>query len=455
MPSNFPPGPYKYVQTTEDGKPAPWYVVPFDKSGACTAPLTRHHLIEAIKDKTYTDVFLFSHGWNNDWETASARYENFIEGFVKMRVDFGLSVSRSYRPLLAGIFWPSTALVMPWEWAPKFAGSPGRVDDDTQTWRKELEELAVLVDDGDRETFYALAQTEDLNQAQAEHLAKIISKTAIRFNQADNEIADPKDALSAEELLSNAKRIPGKPDRTVKPGTFGFAKETPGSPQAAFDLSDLDPRKLVRLATVLQMKDRAAQIGSKGVGPLIRDILTAHNDVRLHVIGHSYGAIVILSAVCYSPEKPLPAQVHSMLLLQAAVSQWCFAKNVAGKGFAGGYRPALERVRGPIFTTFTKRDSALTKLFHLAVRRDKDLGQPHIASGGLPPTPSTYAALGGFGPAGLSEKELQVFNIEPPAVRYSLGTPQPKVCALNGDRVITGHGDISIPATWWALFQQL
>jgi hypothetical protein len=144
-----------------------------------------------------------------------------------------------------------------------------------------------------------------------------------------------------------------------------------------------------------------------------------------------------------------------LLLLQPAVSRWCFAENVDGQGFSGGYRPALERVRAPIFTTFTKRDSPLTKFFHIAVRRDKDLGQVQIASGGLPQAPSTYAALGGFGPAGLSDDELQVLDINPPATRLALRDPLPKVCALNGDSVITGHGDISIPSTWWALFQQV
>jgi hypothetical protein len=144
-----------------------------------------------------------------------------------------------------------------------------------------------------------------------------------------------------------------------------------------------------------------------------------------------------------------------MLLLQPAVSRWCFAENVDGQGFAGGYRPALERVCAPILTTFTKRDAPLTKFFHFAVRRDKDLGQVQIASGGLPEAPSTYAALGGFGPAGLSENELQVLDINPPATRFALRDPLPKVCALNGDNVITGHGDISIPSTWWALFQQI
>jgi pimeloyl-ACP methyl ester carboxylesterase len=207
----------------------------------------------------------------------------------------------------------------------------------------------------------------------------------------------------------------------------------------------------------LQMKDRAARVGARGVHQLLRDILSTGPGPRLHLVGHSYGAIVILSALCYPPTESLPAPVDSMLLLQPAVSQWCFAANVADKGYPGGYRPALDRVRGKIITTFTKQDGPLTRLFHLAVRRARDLGQPNIAPGGtlLPAPPSLYAALGGFGPAGLADEEHQVSRIKPPGEKYDLDATTPKLLALNGDDVIKSHGDISNPETWWALFQQL
>ena len=431
------------------------WLIRFDKDGACTSPKTRDVLLNRIADKEQPIIF-FSHGWNNDWDTASERYENFIGGFLQMRAQYALKVSRPYKPLLVGVFWPSTALVMPWESAPKFAGAaPTAANGATEAWRREIEELALDLDDRDREEFYALAQSENLNQVQAQRLAEIIAKAAKKFDQADLDIASANDSPSSKELLARAKRIPGAPDKTAKLGEFGLATGTAAGPQAAFSLSDLDPRKLVRVATVLQMKDRGARVGAQGVGPLLRDILIAYANTRVHLIGHSYGAIVMLSAVCYPVDKPLPAQVASMLLLQPAVSRWCFAKDVDGQGFPGGYRRALDLVHAPILTTFTKRDTPLTKFFHLAVRRDKDLGQVQIAGGGLPEAPSTYAALGGFGPAGLSDDELQVLDINPPATRFALREPPPKVCALNGDSVITGHGDISIPSTWWALFQQV
>lgn len=454
MPTTFPPGPYKHVQMSENGESAPWYVIPFDKVGACTAPLTRKHVVEAVGATDHTDVFLFSHGWNNDWETASERYEDFIGGFVKMRAELDLALSGPYRPVLIGVFWPSTALVMPWERAPKFAGTRTGVDADSDAWRREVEELAAALDDSDREAFYGLTQTGELIGADARQLAGILAKAVKRFALADSEMSAADKAPSADELLERAARLPGAPDKAGKPGSFGFATGATGVPQAAFSLSALDPRQLVRMATVLQMKDRAARVGAHGVGPLLRDIMAARPTTRVHLIGHSYGAIVVLSAVCYPPDRPLPAPVDSMLLLQPAVSQWCFAADVAGEGFPGGYRGALERVRRPIFTTFSRHDAPLTKLFHLAVRRDKDLGQPQIAGGGLPQPPSRYAALGGFGPAGLAPNEVAVLELKPPPDRYDHG-PLPKICALNADKTIGGHGDISVPATWWALFQQL
>jgi hypothetical protein len=148
--------------------------------------------------------------------------------------------------------------------------------------------------------------------------------------------------------------------------------------------------------------------------------------------------------------------VDSALLLQPAVSQWCFAQNVDGERFSGGYRNAFDRTRQPILTTFSKQDVPLTKMFHLAARRGRDKGQPNMAAGGeLPAPPSAYAALGGYGPAGLTGAELQVLDMTAPTTRYEVREPPPKVVALRGDRAISGHGEISVPATWWALFQQV
>ncbi len=81
-------GPYKTLVVDE--LEIPWYVVPFDEHGRCKAPRTRGHLIASLRNGGYSHVFLFSHGWNNDWKAASERYESFMRGFVETRRALGI-----------------------------------------------------------------------------------------------------------------------------------------------------------------------------------------------------------------------------------------------------------------------------------------------------------------------------------------------------------------------------
>jgi hypothetical protein len=74
MADRLPPGPYKTVALA-DGTAVPFYIIPFDKEGRCEGPATRENLIDAVRNGSFTDIFLFSHGWNNDWNAATERYE--------------------------------------------------------------------------------------------------------------------------------------------------------------------------------------------------------------------------------------------------------------------------------------------------------------------------------------------------------------------------------------------
>jgi pimeloyl-ACP methyl ester carboxylesterase len=192
------------------------------------------------------------------------------------------------------------------------------------------------------------------------------------------------------------------------------------------------------------MKDRAGTVGANGVGPLLHDLLAARGNMRMHMIGHSYGGKVVLSAICAGGE--LPRKVHSVLLLQPAVSHLCFAERVPGTNKPGGYRKALERVERSIFSTFSDHDVPLTKLFHFALRRADDLGEERIAAGGEPP--SVYAALGGFGPRRAGERLVDIQDVNNP---YDL-TDETRIYGIRGTRTIMGHGDISNESTWWALY---
>jgi pimeloyl-ACP methyl ester carboxylesterase len=166
------------------------------------------------------------------------------------------------------------------------------------------------------------------------------------------------------------------------------------------------------------------------------------SESRVHLVGHSYGAQVMLSAVT---NATLPRPIHSMLLLQPAVSRLCFARDV-GTGRAGGYRQSLPKIRLPILSTFTRNDVALYRFYHWALRRKGDLGGiGHAGSG-----PSRYAALGGHGPGGCSG-ECRIEPLRDVGDWYRIDDPALQVLGLNSDEGIRNHGDINNRFSWWAL----
>jgi hypothetical protein len=79
------------MQRADGGAAVPFYVIPFDKDGRCTGPVTLRylldHLAEHERSTAYSDIFLFSHGWNTPWPRAVEAYETFISGFSSLHAD--------------------------------------------------------------------------------------------------------------------------------------------------------------------------------------------------------------------------------------------------------------------------------------------------------------------------------------------------------------------------------
>jgi pimeloyl-ACP methyl ester carboxylesterase len=202
---------------------------------------------------------------------------------------------------------------------------------------------------------------------------------------------------------------------------------------------------LLRIGTVWLMKSRAGKVGVNGVSPLVRHILD-QSSARLHLVGHSFGARVVLSALAAGPAQKRPAR--SMLLLQPAVNRWCLAPKVIGTDQPGGYYSDLARVELSIMSTFSKYDFPLHEVFQLAVHT---VGEIDIAAVG---NEDRYGALGGYGPAGLDGLCSVQSAIAPGTGRYDLGTEVVAVDGsgdLDGEHAIGDHGDINKPVIWWAL----
>ena len=167
------PGPREYLESA-DGQQVPLYIIRFDKEGkykddGSLAPL----LAEA---GNYSDIFVFSHGWNNEWSDAIGRYRAFFKGYAGMRKARGLPMPPDYRPLLVGIFWPSAALAFGESGlGPKALGvdAEAALQDEAQ-YQRELTELAdCFAADAERTEFHALTQQPSLSESQAWRLAEL------------------------------------------------------------------------------------------------------------------------------------------------------------------------------------------------------------------------------------------------------------------------------------------
>ncbi|MFG6417352.1 hypothetical protein ACG02S_26015 [Roseateles sp. DC23W] len=454
MPTLIPAGPYKHL-TTVEGVDFPYYVIPFDEDGVCAGPQTLKHLLD--HSAGYSDIFVFSHGWNNDWTAATKRYDDFIRGFQEMRKSLKLQVPSTFRPLLVGIFWPSQAL----EWfesetGPQMASDvPAPAASTERDWGV-LQDIGTHISVAQRARFFSLAQQQTLSADEAKELAEMLASISDGgeddiSTKADQQAGDQPPALAAPtamDLLSAAAEITAS-SPTAEPDydTVGVQQGGSVAPQAAISLgglfSALDPRNILKPFTVWQMKDRAGKVGRNGVRELLRGLLS-RTQSRVHLLGHSYGCKVVMTALASVPSGT--RAVQSAVLFQPAISQYAFATDIKTmQNMRGGLQHTLGRVTAPVICTFSDNDWPLTKLFHLALRREGDLGEDPKAAG---LAPSKYCALGGYGPQGTASDNVTIHDEGQPYTLPKGGT----LLAVNGTGRIGGHGDISNQATWWLAY---
>lgn len=439
MTTQLPAGPYRTL-TTPEGAAFPYYIMPFDADGVCTGPLTRAHLLSSLQG--VTDIFLFSHGWNNDWSVATKRYEEFIRGFQALRSAKALAMPPNYKPLLVGIFWPSQSLtIFESETGPGFA-STATHDASIGEMQALLADIAGQLPAATRARFHALASASGLDTADAAELAAMLAGA---LSGATDSEAGAESAPTAADLLASADALD-----TPEPDYDAIGSVTTGStatgPAAAGGIGGLfralDPRNLLKPFTVWQMKDRAGKIGAAGVAPLLNDLLTSSDQTaRVHLLGHSYGCKVVMTAACKMQQTA--RKVESALLMQPAISQYAFAESVPERNVPGGFHSARARVRQPITATFSAHDKPLHDMFHLSVRRHDDLGELQFAGA---ESPSKFAAMGGYGPRATAGAEI--IPIRNPGAAYTL-PPAPAVIGIDGSRVIDGHGGILNDDVWY------
>jgi hypothetical protein len=195
----------------------------------------------------------------------------------------------------------------------------------------------------------------------------------------------------------------------------------------------------VRQVSFWAMKHRACHVGETGVHALLIELQKSAPEARFHLMGHSFGCIVVSAAVSgplgtSTITTRLPRPVHSLFLVQGALSLWSFAERIPFPPNVPGYfrpvkaPPAL--VSGPIVTTRSTFDRAVGTFFPLAAKLGNDL----LLGEELP----EFGGIGAFGIQGTdahTTHDMQVFN-----ANSEYGFNAGHIYNIDASRVIC-HGD--------------
>jgi len=421
----------------------PYSTAEFDQNGRSVAR-------SSVPGAT-TDVIIISHGWNNNRAAAEGLYRKLFTNFVAVAPLESLAPRKL---ALVGVIWPSKRfdelIAVAGKSAP--AGGAASLSDDSdlegaQKIKQGLENLKALFPDAAGKIGQAEALVADLEEkgsARAEFLN--IIRALLDPSEANDEDASNVFFAADPETLFKRFAIPVAALR----GELADRR-----PAASLDASDDGPRaarggaagitdifsnigsavtNLLNYTTYYAMKQRAGNVGRKGVAPLIDHLADAVE--WIHLVGHSFGGRLVTAAAMASKTKKL----RSMTLLQAAFSHNGFSPTWPGFFRSVG---SDRRVKGPILITYTKNDKAVGLAYPLASRINGDTA---AAFG------DENDQFGGIGRNGAQQMPANdVIKTELRAVNSSYTFQPGKFYNLEASAFIPDHGTVSGPEVAWAL----
>jgi hypothetical protein len=406
-------------------------------------------LIRRVADpaKPVSDVLFASHGWQGDVPAAIDQYDRWIAATAAQAADRAAAAQRpgGFAPLIVGLHWPSK----PFGDEDPPAGGQGVLS---------ARGAGVAVPNGDVDSW--AKRIADTPRARAA-IQTILQTAPKEANAAapSQALLDAYAALFAESgLATKGSAAPPGADQEGFDAKAIIAQSNAGAAKPATQLLGIGDSlsglflSPLRQLSFWKMKDRARAFGESGGHTLLASLQNAAPKARFHLMGHSFGCIVV-SATVAGPEAgpPLPRPVDSLFLVQGALSLWSYASDIPYAAGTAGYFHRIVKdglVRGPIVTTRSSHDTAVGRFYPLGaqVRQQLVLGNDFPAYGGIgsfgiqgaggavdmPMRPATFAY--GFQPG-------TIYNLEASAI----------IC--NGGGASGAHSDIAHPEVahvFWA-----
>lgn len=404
-----------------------YFEVEFDKNGGIKRDVTL--------PAGFTDLFVFSHGWNNDATEARDLYTKFFATFAKVaEAQFDLG---AMKPAILGVFWPSKRFNenLAVSGGPDSdAAAVGGAGDSATKVENKLDELKQLFSSAEEkqtleEAKQLVPDLQDKATARRQFVQKIrslVDPSAANDEDASNAFFDndEDELMDALNLRLTASQADEEEDLAV--AAIGAPRKrldevvAAGNVLSGFFNSAVN---LLNFTTYYEMKTRAGTVGSNGLAIVIDRLAPSVN--AIHLIGHSFGGRVVTAAAAAAGNR----KFKSMTLLQAA-----FSHNGFSKSMNGFFRKVVDekKVSGPILITHSDKDRAVGIAYPLASRLNEDdrmtLGDANDRFGGI-----------GRNGAQKTDEAVKITMLEATgSYQFSDG----KLFNLNGDQIIAGHGDV-------------
>jgi hypothetical protein len=340
-----------------------------------------------------TDVFLLCHGWLGDIPAARAHYDEWVESMTACTADIARikQMRPGFQPHVVGIHWPS----MPWGEESFDAGTSFSVAVDGVPGEDPVDDPAKAMVDGMVDDYAArIADTPAARDA----IRRIVVGS---MEDMDPDSLPPEVIAAYRELnleanlgIGGVGAGPGGDRAGFDPeGTYQSLREDSPSFGLFSGEGILGP---LRTLSFWRMKDKARWFGETVASQLLaRMMQAAPRELRFHLMGHSFGCIVMSAALAGPKGRGRIARpVESLALFQGALSVWSYCQDIPSTPGQPGYFYKViadRRVRGPIIATQSAYDTATGKWYPLGAGI---AGQVSFASPGQVPK---YGAVGSFG----------------------------------------------------------
>lgn len=346
----------------------PYWELTFDADGDPDAG-RRDRLLAGVARHHVRDLIVFAHGWNSDRSGATRLYDRFFAPIPRLAPAAKIGY--------VGIVWPSM----------RFSDEP--IPDFPRAVAAEMPPRPAL----DKDTRHALLETFPGRATVIDQIARMLDQQPREEAELEEfgrlvrmlvEVVPPgPQALFAADTLCEGvpQDAPDMLCGSVAAVCEEFAQaltrlEAPGAaPDGAASFSLPNPwegaHELLRQATYYAMKRRAGTVGERGLGPVIGQLAAREAGVRVHLVGHSFGARLVSFALRGLPKGV--RSVKSVTLLQGAFSHYAFASRLPHDSRAGGVLEGQhKRIDGPLVCCYSRHDSALSTMYPLASRMAGD-----------------------------------------------------------------------------------